>query len=123
MIGVRANLCRIKENELREWAGWFADHKNELRQAEPHITASMALLWPAGAPKLGLDLLEMTPDICDAAWCFLHHVNELLSSQKAVHASCHCRLPCLNKLAGCDVRGTNAPQEDLEMIADPCMLV
>lgn len=47
--------------------GAITDHKNELRQAEPHITATMALLWPAGFSEFGLDLLEMTPDVCGAA--------------------------------------------------------
>lgn len=44
-------------------------------------------------------------------------------SQKPLHAGSHCRDCCLNKLMGCDVRGTNAPQEDLKLIGDPCLSV
>lgn len=73
-------------------------HKNDLGQAEPHIVATMALLWPAGFSKFGLDLLKMTPDICGtdcASSIMLISCCPLEISQKAVHAGFHYKDACL----------------------------
>lgn len=119
MIVVRSNLGRIKENELCVWGRrGLTDHKYKFRPAERHMMLTTALFWPAGSSEFRLHLLIYAMQLALPA---NHCPLEL--SQKAVHAGCHCRGCCLNELTGCDVRGTNAPQEELELIADPCLSV
>ena len=117
MIGVGPNLEGIKEDELCWLGGAQIAEMSDDKQS--HVSQQPGLCYRQQAAQ--------NADLVSWRWHLIFPSIMLISScppqfsQNAAHAGCHCGDRCLNKLAGCDVRGTGARREELELIGDPCL--